>query len=846
MGSFWFLLVSIIPLFLPPNTKQNAKAFLYYIMKLTRFFACLLAFGLFCLPVFGQILNADNLQNVKVDALSDEELKSYYQKAMASGLTQEQLLTLALGRGLPQEEADKLKARIAALEAGASPAGTSKNSAKSKGESNNRIVSDEPKAETVNLVKDPTIFGSELFSTASSGFESSAKIATPASYTLGPGDELLINVYGYSEQVYKLLVSNEGAVYIPNVGPIAVSGLTVGDAASKIKARLAATIYKAINSGQTKVQVVLSNIRSIQVTVIGQASRPGTYTVSSLTTLFNLLYECGGPSDMGSYRHLEVIRGGKLVRAVDLYAYLLRGDKTDNVLLQDQDVVRIPYYISRVKIEGEVKRPGKFEVKKGENFDQLLTYSGGFTDLAWRGSVKVTRIEDKGRVINDLAAGDFGGYIPKTGDTYLVTEGLMRYQNRVTIVGAVLRPGEFELSPGLTLKQLIEKAGGLKPDAFYERGIIDRLNDDRTPASVGFDAAQVVKGNGDFPLKAEDRVEVPSIYDLKDQANVQIEGEVRKPGRILYQDNITLKDLIVRAGGFTDLANKATIEINRRVKPDMKSIAPVQIERILIDLTAGLKPNESDLELKPFDYVVVRPVAGVAVSRSVYVEGEVLNTGKFVLSGPGDRISSIIARTGGFTSSADSSSISIKRFKSLGLSKEERQKTIERVLKVNRDSLATNPSLNEDYMKGVELLSVNVQKIKDSRGGNEDLILEDGDLISISRASGLVRVSGEVFYPTSLPYEANTDAMFYIKRSGYFTSAARRSKVFVIYPDGRAKAVKRFLWFKNYPEVTPRSEIFVPGKSVKANSITTAEWLAISTIAASLGGLIVGILNVAK
>jgi protein involved in polysaccharide export with SLBB domain len=239
-------------------------------------------------------------------------------------------------------------------------------------------------------------------------------------------------------------------------------------------------------------------------------------------------------------------------------------------------------------------------------------------------------------------------------------------------------------------------------------------------------------------------------------------------------------------------------------------------------------------------------MAGVAVSRSVYVEGEVLNTGKFVLSGPGDRISSIITRAGGFTSSADSSSISIKRFKSLGLSKEERQKTIERVLKVNRDSLATNPSLNEDYMKDVELLSVNVQKIKDSRGGNEDLILEDGDLISISRASSLVRVSGEVFYPTSLPYEANTDAKFYIKRSGYFTSTARRSKVFVIYPDGRAKAVKRFLWFKNYPEVTPRSEIFVPGKSVKANSITTAEWLAISTIAASLGGLIVGILNVAK
>ena len=815
-------------------------------MKLTRLSALLLALVLYALPSLSQVLNADNLQNVKIETISNDELQAYYQKAMASGLSQDQLFKLAADRGLPNEQIVILKNRIALLASGASPVAADKTKAKPVAEDNNRTLTDADKVSQFRLIRDSSIFGNELFTTASLGFESSSRIATPASYTLGPGDELMINVYGFSEQTYKLIVSNEGAIYIPNVGPIMVSGLTIGDATAKIKARLGATIYKAINSGQTKVQVVLANIRSIQVTVIGQASRPGTYTVSSLTTLFNLLYECGGPSDLGSYRNIEVIRDNKTIRIVDLYAYLLRGDKKGNLLLQEQDVVRIPYYDSRVKIEGEVRRPGKYEAKTGENFDQLLTYAGGFTDSAWRSSVKVTRIQDKGIVLNDLPATDFSAYLPQTGDRYLVTKGLSRYANRVVISGAVLRPGEYELKEGLTLKQLIENAGGLRPDAFPERGEISRLNTNLTPSSIAFNAAQVLNNTGDVPMKAEDKVLIPSVYDMKDQASLQVEGEVRKPGTFIFQDNITLKDVITKAGGFTNNANTASIEVSRRIKPDMLNSAPLQAEIIQVDLSTGLQPNGKDLILMPFDNIVIRPLAGVAATRAVYVDGQVLNTGKFVLTGPGDRISQILKRTGGFTSSADSSSISIKRYASLGINKEERQKTIERILKINRDSLINNPNLREDYLKDVEMLSVNVAKIKEAPGGNEDLILEDGDIISISRASSLVRVSGEVYHPTSLPYESNTDAKFYIKRTGSYTSTARRSKVFVIYPDGRAKSVKRFLWFKNYPEIVPRSEIFVPSKAEKAKGITTAEWLAISTIAASLGGLIIGIINTTK
>lgn len=697
------------------------------------------------------------------------------------------------------------------------------------------------------VYRDSTIFGAELFSEVSSVFEPNYRIATPASYTLGPADELTVQVYGYSEQSYRLPVSAEGNVYIQNVGPVAVIGLTVEEAADRIRNRLAATIYKAIRSGQTKVQVTLTKIRTISVTVIGQATKPGTYNISSLSTLFNLLYLCGGPSANGSFRKIELVRGNQR-RLVDLYSFLLRGDRKDNVLLQDQDVVVIPYYLARVAIEGAVRRPGKYEVLPNESLDQLFTYCGGFADSAYRASVKLLRISDTGRLLADIPSEQMGGFLPKSGDVVRVGKALERYSNRVSVRGAVYRPGDFELKPGMQLKQLIELAGGLRPDAFRARGIIARLNEDLTAASVAFNVAGVLAGNEKLPLVREDIVTISSIFDLRDQQMVDVQGAVRMPGHLPYREGITLRDVLQLSGGFAEGADKANIEIARRLpEVAVNTDAYMQSELIRVDLTAGLSSPGANEVLKPFDLVLVRNRGNFERQRSVVVEGQVLSPGRYSLENSKETISQLLQRAGGFKGSADSSAVLVKRVANYSLSASERQQIMERLLNVSRDSLVGNPDLREKMLKEIDFLSVNVEKVKANPGGPEDLILEDGDYIEVARASNLVRVSGEVYRPGLLPFAEGSNARKYIRESGSFTTAARKAKTFVIYPDGRAKPVRRFLFFKSYPAITPRSEVFVPSKDREGKKgLSTAEWIAVSSITATLATMIISVVNAVK
>jgi protein involved in polysaccharide export with SLBB domain len=679
---------------------------------------------------------------------------------------------------------------------------------------------------------------------ASSVFEPNYKIATPASYALGPGDELLVQVYGYSEQTYNLTVNNEGNVYIPNVGPIAVTGLSVDDAATKIKNRLAATIYKAIKSGQTKVTVTLGKIRSISVTVIGQASKPGTYSIPSLSTLFNLLYICGGPGNQGSYRNIEVIRGNKLYRKVDLYAFLLRGDRKDNVLLQDQDVVRIPYYDTRVSIDGQVRRSGKFEMQPGETLDQLMTYCGGFSDSAYRSMVKAVRVADTGRMVVNVKASEFGAFKVQTGDAFSVSKTATRLFNRVTVSGAVYRPDDYAYQPDIDLRQLLENSG-LRPDTYRERGFISRLNNDQSQSGISFNINEVMAGRQVIKLQPEDIVTITSIYDLKDALTVDIQGEIRVPSKYGYRQNMTVKDLILLAGGFTEAADIGSVEVSRRVADaDVSAEVYRQANILYLNLRDGVDGSNGNIVLQPYDVVMVRRRSSYENQRRVYVTGQVPSPGPYVLQTSKETISSVVKRAGGFKSSADSSSVSIKRFTNLGMAGEERQRTVERLLSINRDSLLANPRLRETYLSNVDFLSVNVNKIKEQPGGPEDIVLEDGDIIEIARSSSLVRVSGEVYHPTSLPYEKGANAHYYIKRAGNYTSSARRSRAFVIYPDGRSESVKKFLFFKSYPSVTARSEIFVPSKALEGKrGLSTTEWIAISSILASLATIFVTLIN---
>ena len=757
------------------------------------------------------LLDVNDLSNTKIDSYSDAELQAFYDKATALKLGEAEIYKIFKDKGLPDTELNKLKNRMVYITS-AKPAGN--NTAAEPISDDRRLYdSSAKKIPMQDINKDLSIFGAELFLRNSLVFEPNLRIATPSSYILGPDDEIVINVYGYSEKKYNLRVSEDGEIYIPNVGPLFVSGLSIEQATQKIKNKLAATIYRAINSGQTKVQLSLGKIRSIRVTVIGQAEKPGTFTVSSLTTLYNVLYLCGGPGNMGSYRSIEIIRGNEIKRVADLYAFLVQGNQKDNILLQEGDVIRIPYYRNRVKISGNVKRQGKFEMLDNETFDQLLQFCGGFDDFAFKAAVSVTRITDTEKKIIDLNAPRFSSFAINAGDEYFIEKLQNKFSNKVSISGSVLRPGNYELSPGLSVKELIAKAGGLSEVAYTERISVFRYNKNRLPSVISFNLDSAILINAKVFLQKDDSVSIHSIFDFKDNQVVSIEGNVRRPGTMQWRQNMSLQDLLLEAGGVKETGDSAIVEISRRLQTaDVGTTNYAEAETFTMSIT---KDNNltKDIILKPFDLVIVKNLPGFIPQRTVMVFGDVKIPGRYGLQKSGDRITDIIKRVGGFKASADSSSITIRRSIKSNLSITEREAIFQRLLNLNSDSIASNPKLRNEVYKSYDLISVNLNAALTKPSGSENLVLEDGDILTIDKNTNLVKISGEVYYSTIIPYKTNKDAKYYIKQAGSFTPSARKSGTLVIYPDGKAKSVKTFLWFKNYPEVTSRSEVFVPQKN---------------------------------
>ncbi len=824
-------------------------------MKLTRFFLFLLftIAGIGTAFSQGALASAD-LKNVDIDKISDADIVAYYNKAAESGLSEDQLFSLARARGLSDVQATKLKQRLGMLNLnGGKSAGTAGNAVKNDGQANaeTAVKKFDEQLGLVEMELQPynkRIFGSGLFAGTSTTFEPNLRIATPANYVIGPDDELIINVYGYSERTYRPKVNAEGNILIENVGPVMVSGLTVEEAEAKIRSKLSATIYKAMRTGATKMQLNLGSIRSMRITIIGEAKKPGTYTVSSLTTLFNALYLCGGPSDQGSYRNIELIRGNKVVKKVDLYKFLTAGDRSDNVLLQEQDVIRIPFYESRMVFSGYVKRPGIYEIIPGENFEKVFAYAGKFADSAYRKSVTIYQITDERLSIKTLPADEFASYQPRMADSVFVNTATLRFANRVKVKGAVYRPGDYELLPGMDVKQLIESAGGLRGDAYLEGANILRTGDDLGPENVSFSPSRVINGEEKILLKGEDELIINSIYEIKDKYTVRIEGEVNRPGVFNWRKDLSVRDLILLAGGISESAVSTTevhIEISRRVRnADVTDTDFKQSEIIRILSGKNLDNEKALVALEPFDIVVVRPQPGYQEQKSIFIEGPVMFPGRYFLEKSGERITDVLRRAGGFKASADSSSVFIRRYDAKSADIDERAALKARFSNIPADSIMASPTLLKELQKNYTSLSVNLGKAFANPGGNDDIILEEGDIILVSQNSSLVKVSGEVYFPTMIPYEENTNLKFYIKRTGDYTNMARKSQAFVIYPDGKAAGVKKFLFFKSYPKVTPRSEVYVPSKGEKSKQgISTTELIAISSIIASLGTLIVAIVN---
>lgn len=812
-----------------------------------------------------------NYADVKVDDLTDAQIRQLIQRAESIGYGDAQLEQMAAAQGMKPAEIEKLRARVDKIRGGAGNTGAKTVSEKGDIEqptdrevdissgrtdankkSGDKKTAANPSADIFADLK-PKIFGAELFANSDISFEPNLRMATPRSYVIGPDDELLIDVSGDNEASYKLKVNPEGVIRVQYVGPIAVGGLSIEQAISKISAKMAST-YPGLKSGRTSISVNLGNIRSIKITLLGEVVKPGSYTLSSLSTVFNALNASGGPNVNGSFRKIQVIRGNKVVSTIDVYDFLLNGIQKNNIRLQDQDVINIPVYQSRVEIAGEVKRPALFEVLSNESLSDVIRFAGGFSNRAYTAQIKVLQNTNKERKISDITAEKFDVYGPLNGDKYIVEGILDRFENRVEIVGAVFRPGEFELDKGLTLKGLIGKADGIKEDAFLNRGYISRLNPDNSLSLISFDLDKVLKGTEpDLPLYREDKVTISSIFDLRDEYKVSIQGEVRFPGSFDYADHMKLEDIIQMAGGFKEGATPTRIEISRRIKnSDAMSASALTAEVFNVSVDPNLKIVDTDFVLKPFDVVSIRSAEGYQVQKQVKLEGEVLYPGTYTIMQKNERISDVIKRAGGLTQTAYADGASLKRpgaekvnpnDKNAINNREEDDKkflNLKRAQEVGvKDTV--KPDLEQKLIQS-DLVGIDLAQILKKPASRYDLIVEDGDVIRVPRQLQIVKVTGEVLNPNGIVFLPSKNFKQYINGAGGYTANALKKGAYIKYANGSVESARKFLFFNNFPKVKPGAEILVP-KKAERERMTAQSWIGIGTAVASLGAIIVSLLR---
>jgi protein involved in polysaccharide export with SLBB domain len=701
-------------------------------------------------------------------------------------------------------------------------------------------------------------------------------------------------VYGNSSVDWSLDVSPDGNINIPGVGILNVGGKTMEEATRAIKAKLTANNY-TIGKG-TNVKVSLGDIRSINVVLQGQVVKPGTYTLPSLATVFNALYAAGGPNDVGTFRQIEVVRNNAIIRHLDLYDFLVKGSQKDNISLQDQDVIRVPPYKVRVELKGEVKIPALFEVLPGETLQDVLDFSGGFTEEAYTTRIKVDQISDQQRKITDVFEKNYKNYIPARGDKYKIDKIIDRYENRVQIEGAVFRPGIFELQKGLTLSQLIKNAGGLKEDAFTGSGSIVRLNPDNTPLQLSFNVQDVMtKPSSDMVLQREDSVTVASIFDLRNKYTITIKGQVRNPGDYDFADSMKVTDLVIKAGGFREGATGKRIEVSRRVFDSDPNVSNSRVAQVYsVEIRDDLKADQANFTLMPYDIVSIYSLPGYEIQKVVKVDGEVFYPGYYTVQKKDERISDIVKRAGGLTKSADIEGGTIRRDNAavLGIDKTKMDTT-----ELNQDRMGNFNRIQNDYsgnsnnssMNGINAagansinnmnngtrnsdgsfnpnfnnngngftkndslyqyrnnyIGIDLKKILQEPGKGDDLIVEDGDVIRVPKQLQTVRVNGEVLYPSAIVYSKGKSFKAYVLNAGGFTTEALRRGAYVVYPNGTVKATTKVLFFNNHPKVKAGSEIYVPKKPApKANS--AQQVLGFATGLASLGAIILGILTLEK
>jgi protein involved in polysaccharide export with SLBB domain len=711
-------------------------------------------------------------------------------------------------------------------------------------------------------------FGSSIFSNTKFDPSATVNIATPGNYVLGPGDKIVMDIYGYSQFKQTATVNPDGYIVLEKAGIVNVSGLNIDEAEKKIKTAFS-KIFLGINAGpgyaaNTFLKISLTGYRSIKIKITGEVIAPGTYTVTSFTSLLNALYACGGPNDIGTYREIKLIRNNRVVSSLDLYDIITKGYSKGDMLLKDQDIIQVGPYVSRIAIEGNLKRVGLFELLPEETVSNALSFAGGFDQYAYSERIKIYRNTPKEKKILDVNNENFKNTLVQSGDSIVVEKILERFENLISIQGAIFRPGDYSLDANPTLLALIKSAEGLKEESLQGRINIIRTNEDLSVSNISVNLNDIASGRSiDQPLKRLDKIIVPSIFDLTEASFVKIQGAINNPDAlegvtVSYIKDMTIQDLIVRVGGLTEAASLSKIEIVRR----KRNVDPKQIDaqisdiiefEIRPDLKFELK-NESVI-LLPYDEVFVRTSPNYEKQNYVGIKGEVIYPGKYGIKYKDEKISDLISRAGGISPQAYIKGATLVRKTFLS----DFQKT-------QRDEVLSNLNINAkikpvvedievpteaiDAEKGLdnlitESVGVNLEKILQNPGSVEDLILQDGDEINIPQKLQTVRIEGEILYPTTVKYHPELKFIDYISRSGGFTKKSARSRAFVIYPNGSVDRTRKFLFLKIHPKVEPGSEIIIPGKTENTQAQFAQFATLIGTLSATLG-TIVGIFGIVK
>ena len=816
---------------------------------------CLLLFISFLTVQVKAQLPEGDLSKVKIDNLSNAQIQNISTRMQTSGMSENDFYVSLGQRGLSVDEINKLRVRINQVLSNGGNKGNLNNGT-------DRFSSNLSARDSATLVYEKKIFGYNVFHSANSSFSPNLNMATPKNYVVGPNDRLLIQVYGIAQNSYNLSVSPDGNVYIPEVGMAHVAGFNI-DAVQSILLDKLSLRYSGMRASpaNTFLKVTLSNIRTIKVNMVGEVSKPGSYDLPSYTDIFNALFAAGGPTIKGTFRNIQVYRASKLIAELDIYDFLVNGKTLQNIRLEDNDVILVRPAIDRVEISGEVRIPGIFELKNKETFQDLLKYAGGFSDNAYKQLVYIKR---KGLIENqvlDLAANKFSSAILNDGDSISIGALQERFTNRVQITGAVNRPGGFELVQGMHVQDLLKKAGGLKGDAFLKRAIVYRTKADFTQEALPIDLSKLTNplDPANVELQREDILSVASLYDLKEEYYVQINGEVNNAGVFPYAEKMTVSDLLLRSGGLKYSASSSYIEIARHSLEDPTKIA--EIITINIDRSLGISNEDQKKELKPFDNVFVRTTPGYQAQRMVTIQGEVVYAGSYVLDRKEMRISDLLKRAGGVTKYAYTKGATLVRRTKVYVAKtvaeQERDNLV--ILKKNleSDSLISITENNRELLKRIdskiqqtehaialekeqkdksaikqsllkdnnsltlkntvkpeekeqELVALDFDDILANPGSAADLILKEGDILDIPEALETVSIRGGVLYPVSVRYEAGLSFTEYINRSGGYAPQAIRNRSYIVKANGKVERVKHFLFFKSFPKIEPGAEIFVP------------------------------------